>query len=63
MRGLSSVSYRGMLMGNNDKGKGKVTEHATMMYGNGSKAPLINLCIRLRQVVSFISWETAPRTH
>jgi len=38
--GLSAISYRGMLMGN--KGKGKVTVHATMMYGNGGIAPLIN---------------------
>ena len=29
-------------MGNNDKGKGNVTAHATMMYGNGGIAPLIN---------------------
>jgi hypothetical protein len=51
--GLSAISYRRMLMGNKGKGKGKVTVHATMMYENGGTAPLINLCTRSRQVVSF----------
>jgi len=37
-----------------NKGKGKITVHATMMYGNGGIAPLINLCTRSRQVVSFM---------
>ena len=50
--GLSAISYRGMFVGN--KGKGKITVHATMMYGNGGIAPLINLCTRSRQVVSFM---------
>jgi len=59
--GLYAISYRGMLMGN----KGKVTAHATMMYGNGGIAPLINLCTRSRQVVSIMPqqlhlWENCP---
>ena len=65
--GLSAISYRGMLMGNKDKGKGKgkVTAHATMMYGNGGTAPLINLCTRARQVVNFMAqqlhlWGNSP---
>ena len=61
--GLSAISYGGMLMGN--KGKGKVTAHATMMYGNRGTAPLINLCTRSRQVVSFMPqqlllWGNSP---
>jgi len=54
-------------MGNKDKGKGKgkVTAHATMMYGNGGTAPLINLCTRARQVVNFMAqqlhlWGNSP---
>jgi len=50
--GLPAISYRGMLMGN--KGKDKVTAHATMMYGNGGIAPPINLCTRPRQVGSIM---------
>jgi hypothetical protein len=63
--GLSAISCRGMLMGYKDKGKDKVTAHATTMYQNGGIAPLIDLCTRSRQVVSLMPqqlhlWGNSP---